>query len=691
MTVRKSSFFAIAAVLVVIALLDPASISVEAAGNDDMNSLTPNLPFGDINVVVLTDIHSWLGSHRRQEPYNDVDFGDVLSFWQRLKEHCDSNEIDDDDTAVSTNAIRIKTGNGNHDPEPQQKCVDVFFVNNGDFVHGTGLSRVVDDQSDPEYIIPLLEKMPYDLVNVGNHELYNKKNTDYMTRPGGYVDWWGERYLTSNIHKINKPDTDIATTEDRDHRTVTKDPLGNRYKILQGRNSKVLAFGFLYNFKDVDSGAGIGIEKVQTVVTQQWFLDALTEEDYDAILVLAHMDLVDPLVDVIRSAIRDHLGEEKTPIVFLTGHTHYRGFKQLEDSTITFEAGRYMDTVGFVSFPKKDSVIERSGKAVSSLFKHSFLDTNRKFLFEDTLGFSSFEVGQTKDGKALSEFIDRTRKKLGLENEVGCAPRSYYQARHIDAPDSLWGLYRDEVVPKAFLDEKRDDLPPAMLVPSETWRYNLYNSSSLVVDDVYAVAPFNDTIIYLGAFSADAILEANKTLNSHHENIDNDGESVSLSLSWLLPKYILIGDFGLDSAQKYHLYTHDFGVQKIKYTMKKIAPSEEIVSERTEHTSSLIWLAFVQKYWPCDGTPGVLPSESPIYSNAFSPHFSEDDEAIVMKRNLNKLLAEIVFWQIANICVVVASIWILARVTICIFAQRKAIEKDGDFKMEGEDDIECKL
>ena len=530
-----------------------------------------------------------------------------------MKEHCDSNEVDD----ISDNtSVRVKTGTDDHDSEPKQKCVDVFFVNNGDFVHGTGLTPVIGDEVDPEYIIPLLEKMPYDAVNVGNHELYDKKTTDYMTRPGGYVDWWGDRYLTSNIHKRYTPDTDVIAMDGRSY-----EPLGNRYKILRGRNSKVLTFGFLYNFKDVAGGANIGIEKVQSVVKEQWFADALMKEDYDAVLVLAHMDLVDPNVEVIRSAIREILGDEDTPVVFLTGHTHYRGVKQLEDLTLTFEAGKYMDTVGFVSFPKKESVRGRSGGDASSLFQHVFLDTNRKLLFEDTLGLPSFEDGQTKDGKDLSVFIEQTRKKLGLDTEIGCAPRSYYQERHIDAPDSLWGLYRDEVVPKVFSPETGDDLPVAMLLPSESWRYDLYSNSSLVVDDVYAVAPFNDTVMYLGAFSADVILEANKTLNGRHyhnhigndNDNDNDGDEISLALSWLLPRYILTGDVGKSdpTATKYHLYTHDFGKEKIKGVLKKLAPTEEVVFKRTEFTSSLIWLAFVQKYWPCDETPGFLRGSAP--------------------------------------------------------------------------------
>lgn len=544
-----------------------------------------------------------LGSHRRQEPYYDADLGDVLSFWERLKEQCDSEHR------------------------------DVFLVNNGDFVDGTGLSETIDGNNNPEYLIPLLEKMPYDAVNVGNHELYSKKNIDYMTRPGGYVDWWGDRYLTSNIHRVEEPKDGKGTGKGINTHVgeTTKNPLGNRYKILHGENSNLLVFGFLYNMRNYATGAGIEIETVQSAVKERWFLHALVAEDYDAILVLAHMDLVDPNVNVIQTAIRDALGEKEstTPIVFATGHTHYRGVKQLEDLTLTFEAGRYLDTVGFVSIPKKESVLrsrsdEETKPSSSSVFGHIFLDANKKVLFEDTLGFSRAEDGETKDGKDFSAFIDHTRKRLGLEDEIGCAPHSYHVNRHLDAKDSLWGLYRDQVVPQVFSvqhsmatieggeteeDKEEENLPMAMLLQKGDWRYDLYSNSSLVVDDVYAISPFNDTVVHMGTFSSDVILEANKTLNHKH--------------SRLLPSFILIGDLvgsgsssGSDSSvtrhtstsantnTKYHLYTHKFGVGLLQKSLEKIAPSKKIEPRETGYTSSLIWLAFVEKYWSCD--PNVV-------------------------------------------------------------------------------------
>ena len=73
--------------------------------------LNVSLPFGDINVVALTDVHSWVAGHGPGEPELNVDYGHVLSFYQLLKFHCDSNNM------------------------------DLFLVVNGDWIDGTGLTR----------------------------------------------------------------------------------------------------------------------------------------------------------------------------------------------------------------------------------------------------------------------------------------------------------------------------------------------------------------------------------------------------------------------------------------------------------------------------------------------------------------------------------------------------------------------
>jgi len=96
------------------------------------SSHVTSLPLGDVNVVVVTDVHSWVAGHNPDhEPYLNADYGTVLSFYETLQR-----------TASSMGK-------------------DVFFVNNGDFLHGTGLSL------QPDRLTPILERMPFSALNFG--------------------------------------------------------------------------------------------------------------------------------------------------------------------------------------------------------------------------------------------------------------------------------------------------------------------------------------------------------------------------------------------------------------------------------------------------------------------------------------------------------------------------------------------
>ena len=216
------------------------------------------LPWGDINFLIVTDVHSWIAghSHPDHDPMLDANYGHLLSMHEHLA------------------AAAAATGR------------DFFFVDNGDLNDGTGFSR-----KPPAALIPLLRRMPFDALTTGNHELYENENIDFLAQPGGFIDSWGGRFLTSN--------TENATTGE---------PLGARYRILNGTSGRrVLAFGFLYNM--ADHANHVVVRPVQTVVNQSWFLNALNATStYDALVFLTHMDYNDSLVDVIRAAVRAVVG-----------------------------------------------------------------------------------------------------------------------------------------------------------------------------------------------------------------------------------------------------------------------------------------------------------------------------------------------------------------------------------------------
>eukprot|EP00934_Nitzschia_sp_Nitz4_P001805 Nitzschia sp. Nitz4//scaffold16_size188269//121144//123025//NITZ4_001801-RA/size188269-augustus-gene-0.95-mRNA-1//-1//CDS//3329538547//1805//frame0 len=520
------SFHALAApLLLVLSSLLFTTVPVVADDEEDDHLLesAPNLPLGDVNVVVLTDVHSWIAGHSHKEPYLNVDYGEVLSFYQRLKAYCDS---------VDT---------------------DLWIVMNGDWVDGTGLSLDGDTSS----IVPLLQKMPFHIVNTGNHELYKSRVIDSMTRAGGFIDWWGGRHLSSNI---------VMTSDPSSH-------LSNRYYLLEGINSNVLVFGFIYHM--YGAASEVTVLDPADVVQESWFQKALKEESYDAILVMAHMGTDDPAVSSIISAIRSHVGDNM-PVQFVTGHTHMRRFSQVDEYSTAVESGRYLDTVGFVSFPTRHTVPD-DNSTMAHLFQHVFLDANVNNLKYALGGEHEFA---TDDGQELSDFIQRTREHMGLTEIIGCAPGNYYMNYSMSHKESLWGLFRDEVVPVAL--QGVSGIQSVLIISTDNFRYDLFYGENSY-DDIVAVAPFDDTLHFVGQMPCSTVLAV-------HEAI---------------PDYVLAGTALANETCQ--LYVPDFDLSTVVAKLEELFPESSYVPIATGHSTTTLWVDFVESEWPCSSSIFDVP------------------------------------------------------------------------------------
>ena len=479
--------------------------------------LAVHLPLGDINLVVLTDDHSWVGGHGAHESL-DADYGDVLSFYERLV------------SAAET---------------------DVFLVHNGDWIDGTGLSTY-----PPVHLEPILLKMPWDAVTVGNHDIYKNETVSYITRPGGLVEKLS--YLTSNVIHAS-----------------TGQPIGHRYRYLRGRNATILTLGFMYNLNGVGSPL-VRVERAEDVVRKDWFTKVLRTGEYDAILVLAHMGNDDPSIRVILSAIRNETCP-KMPVQFVTGHTHHRRFDVLDDWSTAVEAGCYLDTIGFVSFPTKQTCSSIDNAAASKLFQHDFIDAKVDAL-ESCLGVLKLK---TENGQALTDFIHKTQRDMGLSNVVGCSPRTYYMNRSLHHDDSLFGLWSREVIATQFIanDTKRVVLQGT----SSSFRYVLFEGN-VTLDDLIIVSPFNDSMYLVSSNVPTAtILKLNETMN-RKRNTDLFG----------LADYILIGD--LIAHELHDLYTLEYEVPFIKRALEEISGSR-LEPKQVDGFATSLWLSFLKSCW----------------------------------------------------------------------------------------------
>jgi hypothetical protein len=315
------------------------------------------------------------------------------------------------------------------------------------------------------------------------------------------------------------------------------------------------------------------------------------------------------------------------PIQFIAGHTHFRRYAVLDTQTTVVEAGRYLDTIGWVSFANKDTVVQQRRRSlqddsnstdaptttailptkdedtISSTpapvsadehFQHVFIDANLEVL-QTTLGISNEETFDTPLGKEIHAFIAETRQKMGLSNKIGCAPRNYLLNASMADENSLWRLFAEEVVPRELVQDST--VPRAMFLGQGSWRYDLVGRNDLTLDDIIAVSPFNHPIYLVDRIPSDIILQLNATMNDRAKDGDRYYNP--------LPAWILAGDISADQ-EGCELYTDSYSLSKFHDTLQQLYPDlgEPIPQNMT---STTIWISFVLQSWHCFG--GVFDNQ----------------------------------------------------------------------------------
>jgi 2',3'-cyclic-nucleotide 2'-phosphodiesterase (5'-nucleotidase family) len=528
--------------------------TVRSSINSVLGVSSVDLPWNDINIVAVTDVHSWVAGHaphphwsndNPDETPSNADYGHVLSFYRHLQQ------------------------------QASEQQVDLFFVMNGDFMDGTGLSTI-----PPVSLLPLLSCMPWDAVNLGNHELYHNETVEYMME-SGFVDHWHGNYLTSNV--------DVLESSRHQHYHYDNyRPLGSRYTYLYGTytNTTILTFGFLYNFEgNCDMTR---VRKVEQVVQEAWFRSVLLEPDtFQAIMVLAHMDYRDDLVTVILTAIREIVGLDM-PVQFINGHSHVRGFQTLDENSVSFEPGHFLDTVGFASFstavakPVMVGTSSHNQNQSSSLFQHVFLDANVKELQET----AHIESLSTPEGEALSVLIHETETALGLTDIIGCSPSPYYLQSDITDQKSLWRLFLRKVVPTQLFQLNASKV---YIENTGAFRFNLF-AGQVTLNDLIAVAPFQDAIYQVAEIvSGRELIQLMDALNS------------GAGAEW--PHMVSSAEH-IESNVLYDIFTADFDTRVIGDKLETITSLKKVfvplLNERNESiTTTLLWADFVRAEFPC--------------------------------------------------------------------------------------------
>ncbi|KAF9977629.1 hypothetical protein BGZ73_005483 [Actinomortierella ambigua] len=407
---------------------------------------------------------------------------------------------------------------------------DLFVFDSGDIHHGTGIA----DGTQPAGKItdPIFEKVKYDLMTPGNHELYNNELADTMYKT--YAPRWGKRYLTSNVYF-------------RDVHLNKTIPLGRQYTSFRGKyGTRVLAYGFMFNYDTPATNAYV--EYSDVTVLKPWFLKSLKTES-DIIVVIGHNPIRSPEMKIVIDAIRQ--AHPVKPILVFGGHNHVRDFVQYDGRAAGLSAGRYMETVGWMSVKG----IRNEGNLT---IHRRYLDANRYTYQFHSLSHEKQKFDIWRGEKITNEIAD-ARRSLDVDMVLGKAPMDYFVSRvPFNSPQNINRWLATEVLETVLLPSRPY---PGMVVASTGMvRYDI-QKGNFTMDDAYAMCPYQFKFVYINIKASHArrllesMAEFTKRTGSYGNSTNPGSKVTAQAVQWiahpmalaqqaLTPGYVTSDDYG---------------------------------------------------------------------------------------------------------------------------------------------------
>ena len=443
-------------------------------------SSSPRAPleWGQLNFLHTTDTHGWLEGHIKEKNYG-ADWGDYVSFTRHMKH---------------------KAGN---------LGVDLLLVDTGDLHDGNGLS----DASTPNGAISnvIFENVDYDLLTIGNHELY-VTDVAYETF-NQFAKVYGERYVTSNVQILNPA-------------TGAFDYVGQKYRYFTTAHGlRIMAFGVLYDFTGNSNVSKV--IKARDLVQETWFKDAVNfKQPIDLFMVIGHNPVrtsASPsTIGTIYKAIRAVHAD--TPIQVLGGHTHIRDFTVYDAKATGLESGRYCETLGFLSMsginsstfhgnvkprgvpnPSTPAIVKNSSTSNTGassaplpgalVYSRRYLDWNRLTFEYHATGSQESTFDYHSGQRVTSEILD-DRQKLNLTALYGCAPQTWCETcKPFGDPGNIASLLTTALA-ATVINETRADIPRLIIINTGSIRFDLVKGP-FTFDDSFIVSPFKDAFQFI--------------------------------------------------------------------------------------------------------------------------------------------------------------------------------------------------
>ncbi|KAH7829584.1 putative 5' nucleotidase family protein [Monocercomonoides exilis] len=451
----------------------------------------------NINVTIIhtTDIHGWINSHVHDSRY-DAGVWDLYNFVDYYKRTAGPNDL-------------------------------VLLLDTGDLTQGTGLSDATPIQG--QFIFDVMKLLPFDGLAIGNHELGNEDCINNIA--DNFAPFWNGRYLGWNV----------------EHTNPNKKLTGDYFTIkLPNNQGNILVMGFLYNMHGAASN--VKITPINQLLTENRFRKAFSEPNVKMIINLCHIATNASEIKQLHNFISQH--KPDTPQLYLTGHSHLIRTKDLDtlstlDAATTsshafaMESGAFARQLGFIRFTLSPNGIQMNeedghmsnavfigengiemldGGDLSSVssdslsssllsklsFQHYFVNYNHKTMLSWTKTNDS--TFNTPAGNSIHRMVSRKYYDLNLGRVIGYSKYHYYKNQRVEeGQHSLSRLVLDEMLPAW-----RWNINNAFfIVGTSSLRADIYEGT-VVVDDVYAVDPFNNMMFAINNVSGEHINQLKK-------------------------------------------------------------------------------------------------------------------------------------------------------------------------------------
>lgn len=424
---------------------DPVSIdSQPRAKHPDKSDEVRHLQWGELNFLHTTDTHGWLAGHILEREFSG-DWGDFVSFQERMREIADREQV------------------------------DLITVDTGDRHDGNGLSDA--SKHDGSLSLPVFCEVDYDVVTIGNHELY--RGVASLQEFHKIRSRFGDRYVVSNV--------ELAVGK-------AWVPMGEKYRIFQTKNQNftVLALGFLFNFEGNDKDAS-RVTKVEDEIEKDWFAEVMQKlPEIDYVLVVGHIPpRGSPEFGSILNKIRSY--DATIPVSMVGGHSHIRDYKIYDDYAVALQSGRYVETLGWSSVNFTNS--EQNGEAKLPSFSRSYIDFNeRNMALHAERDLDTFKTGH---GIGVSKWIARIREQLNLDEYRATIPQNYYTDRApFPSSNSVYSLVQEHALPLLTSPDEVKNDTRYILFNTGGIRFDLFKGP-FTKDTGYIMSPFRNEWIYI--------------------------------------------------------------------------------------------------------------------------------------------------------------------------------------------------